>query len=159
MASTSRDFDADRRTRHYAQGRRGLVARVVALLAPVPMVCFSGALLTDIAYLQSAEMQWANFSAWLLLFGMVFGGLAAVAAAILVVRRRTGRESDVRVRIVGSIVVLILALFNNFVHSRDAWTSVVPTGLTLSALTVLAMIVTAALAAATSPKINIVEAR
>ena len=41
--------------------------------------------------------------------------------------------------------MLVLALINNFVHSRDAWTSVVPTGLILSALTVLAMIVTAVL--------------
>jgi len=41
--------------------------------------------------------------------------------------------------------VLVLAFFNNLVHSRDAWTSVVPTGLILSALTVAVMIVTAAL--------------
>ena len=38
---------------------------------------------------------------------------------------------------------MVLALINNFVHSRDAWTSVVPAGLTLSILTVVAMIVTA----------------
>jgi hypothetical protein len=37
---------------------------------------------------------------------------------------------------VGNIIVMLLALFNSFVHSRDAWTSVVPTGLALSALTV-----------------------
>ena len=40
-------------------------------------------------------------------------------------------------------MVLILALFNSFVDSRDAWTSVVPTGLTLSAITVLVMVFTA----------------
>ena len=38
--------------------------------------------------------------------------------------------------------MLILALFNSLIHSRDAWTSVVPTGLTLSAITVLVMLFT-----------------
>ena len=42
----------------------------------------------------------------------------------------------------GNIVVMLLALFNAFVHSRDGWTSVVPTGLILSALTVLVMLFT-----------------
>jgi len=40
----------------------------------------------------------------------------------------------------------VLALFNNFVHSRDAWTSVMPMGLALSAMTVLAMLITAGVA-------------
>ena len=39
-------------------------------------------------------------------------------------------------------VVLLLALVNNFVHARDGWIGVVPTGITLSAATVLLMIVT-----------------
>jgi uncharacterized membrane protein len=43
----------------------------------------------------------------------------------------------------------VIALFNNFVHSRDAWTSVVPVGLELSALTVFVMLVTAWLASRT----------
>ena len=42
----------------------------------------------------------------------------------------------------GNITVLILSIFNAFVHSRDAYTSVVPTGLTLSGLVVLILLVT-----------------
>ena len=38
--------------------------------------------------------------------------------------------------------LLILATLNMFVHSRDAWTSVVPWGLTLSAVVVLIMLFT-----------------
>jgi uncharacterized membrane protein len=41
----------------------------------------------------------------------------------------------------GNIVVLLLALLNSFVHTRDAWTSVVPLGMTLSLITVLIMLV------------------
>lgn len=119
---------------------------VHALLAPVPIVCFTGALLTDIAYWKSPDMQWANFSAWLLAVGMVFAVLAALAGIVdAIADRHLRRERGVSFHAIGSIVVLVLALINNFVHSRDAWTSVVPTGLTLSVLTVVAMLVTALL--------------
>jgi len=43
---------------------------------------------------------------------------------------------------VGNVIVMLFALFNAFIHSRGAWTSVVPTGLVLSALTVLVMLFT-----------------
>ena len=43
---------------------------------------------------------------------------------------------------IGNIVVLLLALLNALVHTRDAWTSVVPTGLILSAVVVLILPVT-----------------
>jgi uncharacterized membrane protein len=42
---------------------------------------------------------------------------------------------------VGSVIVLVLALINSFVHAGDGWTAIVPTGLILSAVTVLVMIV------------------
>jgi uncharacterized membrane protein len=44
---------------------------------------------------------------------------------------------------IGNVVLLILATLNMFVHSRDAWTSVVPRGLALSAATVLILMFTA----------------
>ena len=122
--------------------RRKIQAEVVSRLTPVPVVCFTGALVTDIVYSRSAEMQWANFSAWLLLTGIVFGGVAAAAAIVDVTRRRSFRRPRARIYAIGSAVVLIFSLFNNFVHSRDSWTSVVPTGISLSALTVLAMLAT-----------------
>ena len=37
---------------------------------------------------------------------------------------------------------MVLAILNSLVHAGDGWTSVVPQGLILSALTVLVMIVT-----------------
>jgi uncharacterized membrane protein len=42
----------------------------------------------------------------------------------------------------GNLVVLVLAFFNTLIHSRDAWTSVVPTGIILSFVTVLILPVT-----------------
>ena len=42
----------------------------------------------------------------------------------------------------GNVVVLVLAFFNALIHTRDAWTSVVPAGLILSIITVLILPVT-----------------
>src|ERR1700753_54004 len=52
------------------------------MLVSVPIVCFIGALLTDVTYAVSAEMMWANFSAWLLTVGFMIGVLAAIAGLI-----------------------------------------------------------------------------
>lgn len=113
------------------------------MLVPFPIACFVGTLLTDLAYWKTAEMMWADFSAWLLAAGLVFGGLAAIAGLIdFFGNRLIRRLSEAWIHMVGNAAVLVLALFNALVHSRDAWTSVVPTGLILSALTVLVLIVT-----------------
>jgi uncharacterized membrane protein len=45
--------------------------------------------------------------------------------------------------VVGNVVALILATFDMLVHTRDAWTSVVPWGFVLSAAIVLVLILTA----------------
>src|SRR3954447_23420968 len=49
------------------------------MLVPFPIACFVGALVTDIAYYATAEMMWADFSAWLLVVGVIMGILAAIA--------------------------------------------------------------------------------
>jgi uncharacterized membrane protein len=112
-------------------------------LVPFPIVCFTGALFTDIAYARTADMMWTNFSAWLLAVGMAMGVLAALAGLVdFIGNRQVRAQRPAWPHMLGNIVVLVLALFNNFVHSRDAWTSVVPTGLILSAATVALMMVT-----------------
>jgi uncharacterized membrane protein len=113
-----------------------------ALLAHVPNVVFVGALITDLVYWKTADILWADFSDWLLAVGALFAVLAALAGIAdfaLVGRNRTGAGA---VHALGSVVVLVLAILNNLVHSRDAYTSAVPGGLILSALTVAVLIVT-----------------
>ena len=113
-----------------------------AMLVPFPIACFTGALLTDIVYSNTAHYQWANFSQWLLAFGTIMGALAALFGLIDFIAARGTRPRIGWFHLIGNVVVLLLALINNFVHARDGWTGVVPTGLTLSAITVLLMIVT-----------------
>ena len=97
------------------------------------------ALFTDYMYLSNALMQWANFSAWLITGGLV---LALVAVIVLVIEVFAGRTGPIRwfdFALVG--VAAILSLVNVFVHTRDAWTSVVPTGITLSVIVTILLLV------------------
>jgi uncharacterized membrane protein len=113
------------------------------MLVPVPIVCFVGALITDITYALTAEMMWADFSAWFILVGLIFGVLAAIAGLSDFLGNRLIRQlTPAWPHLLGNLAVLIVAFFNMLIHSRDAWTSVVPTGLTLSIVTVLILPVT-----------------
>ena len=113
------------------------------MLVPFPVVCFTGALVTDIVYWRTADIMWSNFSAWLLTVGLLMGGLAALAGLIDFLSSRSIRaQTPAWPHMLGNVLVLGLSLVNAFVHSRDAWTSVVPTGLVLSAVVVLLMLVT-----------------
>lgn len=113
------------------------------MLVPFPIACFVGALLTDITYWRTAEMMWSDFSAWLLVAGLVSGGLAALAGLVDFLANRAIRSrSAAWVHLIGNVLVLGLSLLNAFVHSRDAWVSVVPTGLALSAVVVVILLVT-----------------
>lgn len=114
-----------------------------AMLVPFPIVCFTLALVTDITYWQTSYLMWTEFSAWLLLAGIVSGTIAALFGIVDFLARPGIRNYRAAwIHGAGNAVVLILAFFNNLIHARDGWTSVVPWGLTLSALTVVVMFVT-----------------
>ena len=114
------------------------------ILCAFPIAFFVGALATDGAYTQTANIMWADFSAWLLAAGEA-GGVAAalVGLIILIANRRLPRTRPIWPVVVGCVSVLVIGFINNLVHSRDAWTSVVPTGLTLSTITVVLMLIVA----------------
>jgi uncharacterized membrane protein len=108
-----------------------------------PIACFSLALLTDIAYWQTSNLLWLHFSEWLLFAGLIIGIIAILARAVDCLVRRIRPPWPAAFV---AVLFLILAAINNFVHTADGWTAVVPYGLMLSAATVLLMIVTAWLA-------------
>ena len=85
-------------------------------------------------------MMWADFSDWLLTVGVIVGYATVVVALIETFAIRRGGASWRYA--IGNVVALILATFNMLVHTRDAWTSVVPWGLVLSAAIVLVLILT-----------------
>ena len=108
---------------------------------------FVGALVTDLAYWQVPDVVWERFSIWLIAAGLVMAGLAAVAYAVDLAG---GRQIDRPAwpRIIGYALAVSLSLVNAFVHSRDGYTAVVPTGLMLSALVVAVLLLTAGVASA-----------
>jgi uncharacterized membrane protein len=115
-----------------------------AMLVAVPIVCFVGALCSDLAYWGTAAMQWANMSAWLLAIGLLIAVPVVLAGLIdFFGDRRIRSLRAVWIHAIGNGIVLALEIVNAFVHSRDAYTSVVPTGLILSALSVAILVVTA----------------
>ncbi len=116
-------------------GRPIALARrpLYAMLLPIPIVCFIGALLTDLAYLGSdGNLQWLNFSSWMIAVGLLFGAIALVIAIVDTVR---GRRSYLAVGLFAA--AWVVELLNALIHTRDGWTAVAGTGLILSIVGVL----------------------
>jgi uncharacterized membrane protein len=114
-----------------------------AMLVPIPMVCFIATLITDIVYWKTAAMLWADMSAWLLVAGLIISVFAATAGLIdFLGDSRIRQLRPAWIHVLGNVIALILSIFNALIHTRDAYTSVVPSGLILSALVVLILLVT-----------------
>ena len=119
--------------------REGGVARVIApiylLLFPIPVVCFVAALVTDIAYANSAYLMWLHFSEWLIAAGLAFGGLAALVLLVEFFASRAIRTGSIGwTHLVLFYAALVVELINALIHTIDGWTAVVPTGMTLSVI-------------------------
>lgn len=97
------------------------------------------ALFTDFMYSSNALMQWSNFSAWLIAGGLV---LALVSAIVLLIEVALGRAGAIRwLDFALLAAAAIISIVNVLVHTRDAWTSVVPTGLTLSVIVAILLLI------------------
>lgn len=109
------------------------------LAGTVPL--FLGALLSDIAYQNSFQIQWANFAAWLIAGGLLFAGLALLFALgnLIGAERKAGRPVLYFLLL---LVTWVLGLINAFEHAKDAW-AMMPTGLVLSAIVAVLAVITA----------------
>lgn len=111
-----------------------------SILLAFPLVLFASAVITDIAYLKTAEMQWSNFSAWLIAGGLFMGAIVLLWAIIAFFTNRARTASS------GPYLLLLAAMWvigfvNALLHSRDAGYSVTPTALVLSiAVALLALV-------------------
>jgi uncharacterized membrane protein len=112
------------------------------LLVSFSAAYFAGALATDLAYWQMPDVMWERFSIWLIFVGLILAGFAAVAYVIDLAGGRQ-IERPALPRVVGYAVAVVLSLVNAFVHSRDGYTAVVPTGLMLSGLVIVVLLLTA----------------
>jgi uncharacterized membrane protein len=111
------------------------------MLASFSAAYFVGALVTDLVYWQMPDVMWERFSIWLIMAGLVMAGLAVFAYVINIVAGRGRRRgSSAWPRPAGYAVAVCLAVINAFVHSRDGYTAVVPSGLMLSASVVIVLL-------------------
>lgn len=94
---------------------------------------------TDVMYSQTLLMQWSNASEWLIAVGLVFALLAAIGLAVDLLADRRRRISWIDLVLLA--VAALLGLLNAFVHSRDAWSTVEPEGIWLSAISALLLLI------------------
>ncbi len=122
----------------HAPPQRSVVANAVfGVLNPIPFGCFVAAFIFDILYLNTAVMQWTKSAAWLIVFGLLFAAIPRLVnlAQVWITSRHSALRAD-RIDFWLNLVAIVAAIFNAFVHSRDAYASM-PEGVWLSACTVI----------------------
>ncbi|MBT1260168.1 hypothetical protein KHP07_07340 [Pseudomonas sp. VS40] len=112
-----------------------------ALLLAGSVPLFLGALLSDVAYGQTYQIQWANFASWLIAGALVFSGFALLFALVnlLRARRKSGRPAAYFLLL---LAAWVLGLINAFQHAKDAY-AMMPAGLVLSVIVTLLALVAA----------------
>jgi uncharacterized membrane protein len=122
--------------------RRSVVASAVyGVLDPASFGFFVGGLVFDVTYAVSANVLWAKSASWLITLGL----LLAVAPRVinLVQVWVTSRHAALRAEKLDfwlNLVAIVAAVFNAFVHTRDAY-SIVPANVWLSVITVVLLVI------------------
>lgn len=109
----------------------------IVLAGAVPL--FLGALLSDITYYKTFQIQWSNFASWLIAGGLVLCGLALLFALINLFQSEHKRGRPL-VYLLLVLATWVLGLINAFEHAKDAF-AIMPAALVLSVIvTVLAIV-------------------
>ncbi|MFS2059951.1 DUF2231 domain-containing protein [Kosakonia cowanii] len=111
------------------------------LLNPLPLGFLTAAWIFDILYLKSFQIMWTDAASWLIAIGLV---LAIVPRLINLVQvwftQRPLATAAVKIHFWLWLLAIVLAIFNAFVHSRDAY-AVVPLGVILSTAVVALLLI------------------
>ncbi|HEY0199782.1 MAG TPA: DUF2231 domain-containing protein [Rhodanobacter sp.] len=121
-----------------AAPHRSVVANTIyGLFNPIPFGFFVAALIFDIVYAHGADVQWGKGAAWLIAIGLLFAIVPRLVnlVQVWITSRRFATRTD-KVDFWLNLLAIAAAVFNAFVHSRDAY-AVVPAGVWLSACTVI----------------------
>ena len=116
-----------------------LLHPVHAVLLASILPLFLGALLSDLAYASTYEIQWINFASWLIAGALLFTGAALLWAIVDLLRadRRWGRKPALYLLLL--VATFVLGFANALVHAKDAWATM-PEAVILSVLvTILAV--------------------
>jgi uncharacterized membrane protein len=113
-----------------------------AILLAFPFPLFLGALLSDFAYRGSFQVQWFNFSSWLIAGGLVGGGFALLWALVGLIRSGRARRRRATIYFVVLLAMWVIGFINALVHAKDAF-AIMPEALYLSAIATLLALVAA----------------
>ena len=119
--------------------RSSITSAIFDVLDPIPFGFFVAALVFDILYVETFTILWVKAAAWLVSIGLLF----AIVPQLINLGRTwftRGRTKALAINFWLQVVAIVAAIFNAFVHSRDAYGSM-PAGLWLSVVTVLALVI------------------
>lgn len=126
----------------YVRGHERPLHPLHAIFLAFPLPLFLGALVSDLAYQGSFQVQWLNFSSWLIAGGLLLGAFALIWAFIGMFRGDTARRGRSIVYVAALLLMWVLGLINALVHAKDAWATM-PEGLYLSVVVTLLALVAA----------------
>jgi uncharacterized membrane protein len=133
--------------RDHSGPARSFPSPLHAILLAFPVALYPSALLSDITYCNTAEIQWSNFSSWLIAGADLFAGLLLLWALVNFFFGRIGaRRGRGALYLVLVAVMFLLGMINAFQHAKDGWHSVGTLGLILSVLCTLLALAIAFLA-------------
>lgn len=107
-----------------------------AILLAFPFPLFLGALLSDLAYRASFQVQWANFASWLIAGGLLVGAFALLWALVDLFRKGHAHKGRPTLYFVLLLAMWVIGFVNALMHAKDAWATM-PEGLYLSAVAAL----------------------
>jgi uncharacterized membrane protein len=110
------------------------------LLDPLPYGMFVAALVFDATYSRTAEILWVKGAAWLICMGLVVAIIPRLINLVHVwLTGPRPRPFAATLAFWLNALAIVAAIFNAFVHSRDAY-GAMPDGLWLSIATVVLMV-------------------
>ncbi|NUL36014.1 DUF2231 domain-containing protein [Kosakonia sacchari] len=111
------------------------------LFNPLPTGFFVVAWIFDILYIKTFQIMWTDAASWLIAIGLLIAiipRLIHLVQVFVTQRHRTSGAEKFHFWL--WLVAIVLAIFNAFVHSRDAY-AVVPSGVILSTAVVILLLI------------------
>lgn len=113
------------------------------MLIPFPIASLVGVLVSDLIFSATQNAFWAEASRWLLLAGLVTGALAAVFGLIdFLTIDRVRQHRIAWIHFLGNATALVLALINLLVRPANPADGIPTTGIILSIVVGLILLVT-----------------
>ncbi|HEX6217841.1 MAG TPA: DUF2231 domain-containing protein [Sphingomicrobium sp.] len=94
---------------------------VHAVLLASTLPLFVGALLSDLAYRESYQIQWTNFASWLVVGGLLFTGLSLFWAVVDLVRAGGRLQRSALLYPLLVLATFLAGFVNALIHAKDAW--------------------------------------